>query len=103
MPGQETATETAAALLFRQVAQHQFGHMREALLQRPWPHQIAPENRRQRMVVGQVKVPQGGDRNVQLHRIDTAPEHGGALAIAVIRALYPGATPAEAADIIVPP
>src|ERR1035437_5454991 len=52
MPGQENRGCAGVPIaLFRQVAQHQLGHVRQALLERLRAHQVAPEDRRQRVVV----------------------------------------------------
>ena len=61
--------------------------MREPLVARLFGLQVAAEDRRQREVVAEVEVGEGGDRDVQLHRVDAVQLY---ISIAALAYFYLG-------------
>src|SRR4051812_27618230 len=56
------------------IALHQRLDVGKACGLRPRRHEIAAEDRRQRVPVGQVEITECGDRDVKLHGVDTLAE-----------------------------
>src|ERR1700712_5066301 len=57
-----------------EIAIHQRLDMGQARRLRARRHEIAAEDRRQRVAVGQVEIAESGDRYIELHGIDTLAE-----------------------------